>query len=269
MKVRTTMAGVQVERDERPIPIRCCGCKRVETATRVDIIPPAGIGAPIQWNLMPDGWWAPVYLNTLATKEDPAAAQCPDCLRRLGRIDGEAEQSATSAEIPQTGMGGMAQRIKGEVERALADWRTNPRTFEEETWRKTLGTIDGAATVAEALAKHIRGKTNPRRPEDISDCRGTSVEKVVEALEACSARLQEFRAPGSPATDLSILGPRPFAERPSPGGDWCSFCGKAQEDVQKLIAGAAVRVCNECVDLCNELIAEERAEEDAKAVRQE
>ncbi|MBI5141509.1 MAG: ATP-dependent Clp protease ATP-binding subunit ClpX [Nitrospirae bacterium] len=38
----------------------------------------------------------------------------------------------------------------------------------------------------------------------------------------------------------------------------CSFCGKSQEDVKKLIAGPSVYICDECVDLCNEIIAEER-----------
>jgi ATP-dependent Clp protease ATP-binding subunit ClpX len=37
----------------------------------------------------------------------------------------------------------------------------------------------------------------------------------------------------------------------------CSFCGKGQEEVKKLIAGPSVYICNECVDLCNEIIAEE------------
>lgn len=37
----------------------------------------------------------------------------------------------------------------------------------------------------------------------------------------------------------------------------CSFCGKGQEEVKKLIAGPTVYICNECVELCNEIIAEE------------
>jgi len=36
----------------------------------------------------------------------------------------------------------------------------------------------------------------------------------------------------------------------------CSFCGKGQQDVRKLIVGPGVYICNECVDLCNEIIAE-------------
>ena len=31
----------------------------------------------------------------------------------------------------------------------------------------------------------------------------------------------------------------------------CSFCGKAQDDVKKLIAGPSVYICNECVDICS------------------
>jgi len=37
----------------------------------------------------------------------------------------------------------------------------------------------------------------------------------------------------------------------------CSFCGRAQEEVKKLIAGPAVNICDECVGLCNEIIADE------------
>jgi len=41
----------------------------------------------------------------------------------------------------------------------------------------------------------------------------------------------------------------------------CSFCGKSQNQVKKLIAGPGVYVCDECVDLCNEIIDEELKEE--------
>ncbi|MFQ5559556.1 MAG: ATP-dependent Clp protease ATP-binding subunit ClpX [Nitrospinota bacterium] len=37
----------------------------------------------------------------------------------------------------------------------------------------------------------------------------------------------------------------------------CSFCGKSQEEVKKLIAGPTVFICNECIDLCNEIMMEE------------
>jgi len=37
----------------------------------------------------------------------------------------------------------------------------------------------------------------------------------------------------------------------------CSFCGKSQEQVKKLIAGPRVYICDECVDLCTEILAED------------
>ena len=37
----------------------------------------------------------------------------------------------------------------------------------------------------------------------------------------------------------------------------CSFCGKTQEDVRKLVAGPSVYICDECVDLCNDILSEE------------
>ena len=49
------------------------------------------------------------------------------------------------------------------------------------------------------------------------------------------------------------------------GGDkskllYCSFCGKSQHEVRKLIAGPSVFICDECVDLCNDIIREEEQE---------
>ena len=38
---------------------------------------------------------------------------------------------------------------------------------------------------------------------------------------------------------------------------FCSFCGKNQNEVRKLIAGPSVYICNECIDLCNDIIQEE------------
>jgi hypothetical protein len=38
----------------------------------------------------------------------------------------------------------------------------------------------------------------------------------------------------------------------------CSFCGKSQKQVRKMIAGPDVGICDECIDLCNEIIEEEQ-----------
>jgi len=48
---------------------------------------------------------------------------------------------------------------------------------------------------------------------------------------------------------------------------YCSFCGKSQHEVRKLIAGPSVFICDECVDLCNDIIREEVQEEGVRARR--
>lgn len=53
-----------------------------------------------------------------------------------------------------------------------------------------------------------------------------------------------------------------MAEREkSQGSLCCSFCGKSQKEVKKLIAGPGVYICDECIDLCNDIIQEERDRE--------
>ena len=48
----------------------------------------------------------------------------------------------------------------------------------------------------------------------------------------------------------------------------CTFCGKGQEDVRKLIAGPSVYICDECVDLCNDIIEEEVKSDDAEVLEE-
>src|SRR6476620_4970366 len=73
---------------------------------------------------------------------------------------------------------------------------------------------------------------------------------------------------GSPArtiptrTTATPVRRRPPVARIGDGGDLlkCSFCGKSQKQVKKLIAGPGVYICDECIDLCNEIIEEELSE---------
>ena len=46
---------------------------------------------------------------------------------------------------------------------------------------------------------------------------------------------------------------------------YCSFCGKSQHEVRKLIAGPSVFICDECVELCNDIIREEIQEKSGAA----
>lgn len=53
-----------------------------------------------------------------------------------------------------------------------------------------------------------------------------------------------------------------MTKKSSSNGNYrCSFCGKSQEDVKKLIAGPTVYICDECIELCNEIMVEEWAQE--------
>jgi len=48
----------------------------------------------------------------------------------------------------------------------------------------------------------------------------------------------------------------------------CSFCGKSKESVRKFISGPSVYICNECIALCNEILAEDEEREVAEAITQ-
>src|SRR5512134_2890303 len=61
-----------------------------------------------------------------------------------------------------------------------------------------------------------------------------------------------------------VLVDRPAMSRKKPEGEGlkCSFCNKSQRDVRKLIAGPTVYICDECVDICLDIIAEEKETEE-------
>ena len=48
--------------------------------------------------------------------------------------------------------------------------------------------------------------------------------------------------------------------RPTKGDPRCSFCGRSHNQVEKIITGPSVHICNECVKLCNEVLVEEKKE---------
>ena len=52
-----------------------------------------------------------------------------------------------------------------------------------------------------------------------------------------------------------------MAKKSTTGNYRCSFCGKSQAEVKKLIAGPSVYICDECIELCNEIMVEEWAQE--------
>ena len=57
-----------------------------------------------------------------------------------------------------------------------------------------------------------------------------------------------------------------MSEKKSSSGEkllYCSFCGKSQHEVKKLIAGPSVFICDECIDLCNDIILDEASTVDS------
>jgi hypothetical protein len=112
---------------------------------------------------------------------------------------------------------------------------------------------------ARALATHLRESFSPRGVRDVAASavsHEASVAKIVEALEACAGRLDEFKPLGAADVNLESLGVAPFAPAEPALHLHCSFCGQAQREVSKLIAGPCVYICNECVDLSNSIISE-------------
>ena len=96
--------------------------------------------------------------------------------------------------------------------------------------------------------------TSPNRSVSRSSTGDGAVRQVPSRDRAYRARWHAGRAQmGSRGALMARIGD---------GGDLlkCSFCGKSQKQVKKLIAGPGVYICDECIDLCNEIIEEELAE---------
>ena len=56
-----------------------------------------------------------------------------------------------------------------------------------------------------------------------------------------------------------------MAKNDTPKSVKCSFCGKTQENVKRIIAGPGVYICNECIELCNDIIENEYYEDEEES----
>src|SRR5215510_13994133 len=97
-------------------------------------------------------------------------------------------------------------------------------------------------------------------------CRGMARASALKPLRPKSELLIAIRPrhiPTSPVRE-GVFMPRKDSQ-----GDVlrCSFCGKSQEEVKRLIAGPAAYICDECIDLCNDIILEEGAAEQSKGYK--
>ena len=122
--------------------------------------------------------------------------------------------------------------------------------------------FSGQATDIEIHAREILDlRTPPRR-----DHRQAHRPADREGRQGHRARLLHERAGGQGVRHrrpghrepLAGSGGRPMPKSPETNEQLlCSFCGKSQRQVKKLIAGPGVYICDECIDLCNEIIDEE------------
>src|SRR5262245_29510489 len=83
-----------------------------------------------------------------------------------------------------------------------------------------------------------------------------------KAVETTHSEALELIAKAFGYANWNILSAKIDAAAPRAGGQnpnpkvtlYCSFCGKSQHDVRKLIAGPGVYICDECVDLCTDIV---------------
>jgi hypothetical protein len=103
---------------------------------------------------------------------------------------------------------------------------------------------------AKAMARALR---DALKAKGVETTHSESLELIATAFgyenwNILSAKIEAVAALRSPSTAGTQNDPTP------PNTLYCSFCGKSQHEVQKLIAGPEVFICDECVDLCNGIV---------------
>lgn len=93
--------------------------------------------------------------------------------------------------------------------------------------------------ICNECAVRCREMIGPRAPRIVDDA--ATLERTTEDLPA--------QPPSGDDDDVT-------AERRPPDSTHCSFCGRQKSEVATLIAGPTVHICNECVELCEDIIAD-------------
>ena len=94
-------------------------------------------------------------------------------------------------------------------------------------------------------------KTNSTKKVELTARFSVPQKKYIEEIN------NEFRAwvnGNGWSGEASIISSSVATSRVSESVLKCSFCGKSQDNVKKLVAGPGVYICDECIDLCNELV---------------
>ena len=101
---------------------------------------------------------------------------------------------------------------------------------------------------AKAMARSLRDALNAKA---VQTSHSESLELIAKAFGYDSWNILSAK--------IDVLRPRAGAQKPVQEGNllYCSFCGKNQHDVSKLVAGPAVFICDECIDLCTDIVDEQ------------
>jgi hypothetical protein len=94
----------------------------------------------------------------------------------------------------------------------------------------------------------------------------SSVRIPAEFQNAPNARLQRLASLALRDPVNRHVRPRIKVTAKSPADPRCSFCRKAQFDAGTLVADPTVYICDECIEICNEILAEDKAQADGKLV---
>jgi hypothetical protein len=113
---------------------------------------------------------------------------------------------------------------------------------------------------AKAMARALR---DALKAKAVETTHAEALELIAKAFgyenwNILSAKIETTEPPGnakpSASDDPSLLLAYSRAPSPPPKTLYCSFCGKSQHEVRKLIAGPTVFICDECVALCTDIV---------------
>jgi hypothetical protein len=105
---------------------------------------------------------------------------------------------------------------------------------------------------AKVMARALRDALNAKAIETTHSEALELIAKVFgyENWNILSAKIEAAESPASSESTLSAGG----QSDPAPKTLYCSFCGKSQHEVRKLVAGPSVFICDDCVDLCTDIV---------------
>ena len=175
------------------------------------------------------------------------------------------EKRLTESDSTSTDLGQALLDLQSQLEEVIQD-------FESETGEELSGEAEERRRVRitslrESLKNDLDELQNQvaLRVSQLED-RLSLLEIVIEGKNHFdSATVSEDEPSKKSSAKDTVFGETSSSQKPSERIEdkllYCSFCGKSQHEVHKLIAGPSVFICNDCVELCDEIIVEEDQQE--------